>query len=73
MGIKCALFQSFYMDSNEVIDAEKRIRSVMAAVDGCMEEADGSFCRISAQAESVPVKYTRIENEILKMEDLMVV
>lgn len=56
MGIKSALVQNFYMDSNEVIDAGERIRSVMATVDGCMEEADGLFCRISALAESVPVK-----------------
>lgn len=56
MGIKSTLFQSFYIDSNEVIDAGERIRSAMADVDGCMEEADGLFCRISALAESVPVK-----------------
>lgn len=56
MGIKSALVQNFYMDSNEVIDAGERIRSVMATVDGCMEEADGLFCKISALAEGVPVK-----------------
>lgn len=45
MGIKSVLFQNFYMDSNEVIEAGERIRSVMATVDGCMEEADSLFCR----------------------------
>lgn len=56
MGIKSALFQNFYMDFNEVIEAGERIRSVMSAVDGCMEEADGLFCRISALAGNVPAK-----------------
>ena len=37
MGIRSALFQNFYMDSSEVIDAGERIRSAMATVNGCME------------------------------------
>lgn len=56
MGIKSALNQNYYMDSNEVMDAGERIRSVMAKVDTCMEEADGLFCRISDLADGVPAE-----------------
>lgn len=56
MGIRSGLNQNFYMDTNEVIGAAERIRSVMAEVDACMWEADGLFCRIADLAESVPVE-----------------
>lgn len=56
MGIKGALNQNYYMDSNEVMDAGERIRFVMAKVDTCMGEADGLFCRISDLADSVPAE-----------------
>lgn len=56
MGIRSGLNQNFYMDSNEVIEAAERIRSVMAEVDACMWEADGLFCGIAGLVESVPVE-----------------
>ena len=56
MGIRSALNQNYYMDSNEVMDAGERIRSVMAEMDDCMWEADGLFCRISDLADSVPAE-----------------
>lgn len=56
MGVRSGLNQNFYMDTNEVIGAAERIRSVMAEVDACMWEADGVFCRIADLAESVPVE-----------------
>lgn len=56
MGIRSALNQNYYMDSNEVMDAGERIRFVMAKVDICMGEADGLFCRISDLADSVPTE-----------------
>lgn len=56
MGIKSALNQNYYMDSNEVMDAGERIRFVMAKMDTCMEEADGLFGRISDLADSVPAE-----------------
>lgn len=56
MGIRSGLNQNFYMDTNEVIGAAERIRSVMAEVDACMWEADELFCRIADLAESVPAE-----------------
>lgn len=56
MGSRSTLDQNYYMDPNEVMDAGERIRSVMVAMDGCMWEADGLFCRIVELAESVPAE-----------------